>query len=120
MESYFLPFLHLFATVNMLFFLKMQTTKENPMATKREEITHVLEGAGENDIEIVHRNNEMVIHIRIESKQVPSEPKKGKWAKVAEELSREAPLTGIGEEFLKHTKRFRKNFALKSPFSETE
>lgn len=53
-------------------------------------------------------------------KEAPAEKGKGKWAKVAEELSRSAPLTGIGEEFLKHTKRFRKSFRIKSPFSEVE
>lgn len=90
------------------------------MATKHDEITQVLEKADEEDIEIVHLTDEMIIHIRTVPKQAPSEQKKGKWAHVAEELSREAPLTGIGEEFLKHTKRFRKSFAIKSPFSETE
>lgn len=45
---------------------------------------------------------------------------KGKWARVAEELSREAPLTGIGDEFLKHTKDFRENFALRNPFDPKE
>jgi hypothetical protein len=98
----------------------MSKTREHPMATKHEEITHVLEQAGEEDIEITHLTDEMVIHIKTAPKPISPEQKKGKWAKVAEELSREAPLTGIGEEFLKHTKRFRKSFVLKSPFSETE
>lgn len=98
----------------------MLKTHEHPMATKHDEITHVLQKAGEDDIEIIHLSDEMIIHIRAAPKQAPSEQKKGKWARVAEELSREAPLTGIGEEFLKHTQRFRKSFAIKSPFSERE
>lgn len=92
----------------------MPETKENPMATKREEITHVLKEAGEEDIEIVHRNNEMVIHIRIESKQISSGPKKGKWAQVAEKLAEENLLRdGLGDELRKHARRFRETFVLK-------
>ncbi len=84
------------------------------MATKREEIIHVLERADEEDIEIVHLNNEMVIHIKIESKQIPSEPKKGKWAQVAEKLSEENLLRdGLGDELRKHARRFRETFVLK-------
>jgi hypothetical protein len=60
------------------------------------------------------------IHFMPVKKQNHDKSKKGKWAKVAEELSREAPLTGIGEEFLKHTKGFRKGLILRNPFSETE
>jgi hypothetical protein len=54
----------------------MPKVKENQMATKREEITHVLEGAGEKDIEIVHLKNEMIIPIRFESKPSSAEQKK--------------------------------------------
>lgn len=98
----------------------MLKTHEHLMATKHKEITQVLAKAGEDDIEIIHLTDEMVIHIRTAPIQAPLEQKKGKWALVAEELSREAPLTGIGEEFRKHTQRFRKSFAIKSPFSDTE
>ncbi len=90
------------------------------MATKHEEITHALNEAGEDDIEIVHLTDEMVIHIRTVPKQAPSEQKKGKWAQVAEEFSNRAPLLGMSEEFLDLTRRFRQNFALKSPFDTQE
>ena len=86
------------------------------MASKHDEITHVLQKAGEDDIEIIHLSNEMVIHIRTAPKQAPLEQKKGKWAHVAEEFSTRAPLLGMSEEFLDLTRRFRQNFALKSPF----
>jgi hypothetical protein len=36
-----------------------------------------------------------------------------KWAQIAQRLSEEAPLTGISEEFLNYTQRFRDSFALK-------
>lgn len=46
----------------------------------------------------------------------PPSGQPGKWARVAREFSERAPLTGIGEEFLRHTRQFRENFHLKSPF----
>ena len=52
----------------------------------------------------------------ISFRKKPAPMEKGKWAKVAEEFSRKAPLLGMSEEFLDLTRRFRKNFALKSPF----
>jgi hypothetical protein len=90
------------------------------MATKHEEITHVLEQAGEEDIEITHLTDEMVIHIKTAPKPAFPEQKKGKWAKVAEEFSTRAPLQGMSEEFLDLTRRFRQNFTLKSPFDTKE
>lgn len=90
------------------------------MATKHEEITHALNEAGEHDIEIVHLTDERIIHIRIAPKQGPLEQKKGRWAHVAEEFSKRAPLLGMSEEFLDLTRRFRQNFALKSPFEPHE
>ncbi len=39
----------------------------------------------------------------------------GKWASIAQRLSKEAPLTGMSEEFLDYTRRFRDSFALQ-PF----
>jgi hypothetical protein len=50
------------------------------MVTKLEEITHVLQQVSEEDIEIIHLNGDMVIHIKTAPKQAPLEPKKGKWA----------------------------------------
>jgi hypothetical protein len=35
-------------------------------------------------------------------------PGQGKWANIAQRLSREAPLTGMSEEFLNSTRRFGK------------
>ena len=42
-----------------------------------------------------------------------SETKKSKWAEFAEELSEKAPLTGLGDEFLKNSKEFREGFEFK-------
>ena len=39
----------------------------------------------------------------------------GKWATIARRLSKEAPLTGMSEELLDYTRRFRDSVALK-PF----
>ena len=89
------------------------------MASKHDEITDVLQQAGEDDIEIIRRSGEMVIHIKFLPKPQPAE-KKGKWANVAEEFSTRAPLLGMSEEFLDLTRRFRQNFALKSPFDAKE
>jgi hypothetical protein len=98
----------------------MPKTKENPMATKREEITHVLERTGEEDIEIVHLNNEMIIHIRIESKPIPSEPKKGKWAQVAEKLAEENLLgNGRGDRLRKAAREFRDSFRFRDVFADS-
>jgi hypothetical protein len=38
----------------------------------------------------------------------------GKWAGIAQRLSKEAPLTGMSEEFLDYTRRFRDHFPMKS------
>lgn len=70
------------------------------MATKHEEITQVLEKAGEEDIEIVHLTDEMVIHIRTAPKQTPSEQKKCKWALVADKLATEDLLRALLEHHL--------------------
>lgn len=96
---------------------KSMTTKH-----KLEDMLRLLGQALPEQVEVVDLpDGSITIHY------LPSKPEessarkgKGKWARVAEELSREAPLTGIGEESLRHTKRFRKNVVLKSPFSETE
>jgi hypothetical protein len=40
-------------------------------------------------------------------------PGQGKWANIAQRLSREAPLTGMSEQFLDNTRRFRENFVMK-------
>jgi hypothetical protein len=53
----------------------MPKTGEHPMATKREEITHVLEQAGEEDIEIIYLTDEMVIHIKTAPKPASPEQK---------------------------------------------
>jgi hypothetical protein len=80
----------------------------------------VLKQAGEEDIEIIHLSDEMVIHIKTAPKPVAPDQKKGKWAKVAEECSTRAPLQGMSEEFLDLTRRFRQDFTLKSPFDSKE
>jgi hypothetical protein len=67
------------------------------MATKHEEITHALNEAGEDDIEIVHLTGEIIIHIKTVPKQASSRQGKGKWAKVADEFSKRAPLLGMSE-----------------------
>lgn len=45
----------------------------------------------------------------------------GKWANIAQQLSREAPLTGISGQFLDNTRRFRESFVMKpKSSSDTE
>jgi hypothetical protein len=55
----------------------MSKTKAQPMATKHDEITLILQQAGEDDIEIIHRSGETVIHIKTVSEPQPAEPKGG-------------------------------------------
>jgi hypothetical protein len=91
----------------------MPTIKDHPMASKHDEITDVLQKAGEDDIEIIHRSDEMVIHIKFSPKQQSPE-KKGKWAKVADQLAEENLLRdGLGDELRTHARRFRETFVLK-------
>ncbi len=85
-----------------------------------EDALRILRSARPDQVEAVELpDGSMEIHF-MPTKPAKVSEKTGKWAKVAEELSREAPLTGIGEEFLKHTKRFRKSLVIKSPVTETE
>ena len=83
------------------------------MATKHEEISHVLEQAGEEDIEITHLPDVTVIHIKTAPKtKLPAN--KGKWALVADKLARENFLRdGLGDELREHARRFRQTFRLK-------
>lgn len=39
----------------------------------------------------------------------------GRWARLAERLSRESPLEGKSEEFLRHVKEFREGFMFREP-----
>ena len=45
----------------------------------------------------------------------PPKTKKSKWAEVAERISKEAPLRGASEEFLKFSREFRDNFRFREP-----
>lgn len=82
------------------------------MATKHEEITHILQEAGEEDIEIIHLTDKMIIHIKTAAKQ-PSK-QQGKWARVADKLADENFLSdGLGDEVRAHARRFRETFVLK-------
>ena len=79
-----------------------------------EEVLRLLKNARPDQLEATELpDGSFTIHF-IPEKPAPKE--KGKWAKVAEEFSRKAPLLGMSEEFLDLTRRFRQNFALKSPF----
>ena len=91
----------------------MPKLEDHPMASKHDEITDVLQQAGEDDIEIIRRSGEMVIHIKFLPKQKPAE-KKGKWAKVADRLAEENLLRdGLGDDLRAHARRFRETFVLK-------
>lgn len=69
-------------------------------------------------------NKEFIITIttkefepKAEEKATPSVEKKGKWAKVAEEMAEENFLGGIGDDVLKWSKEFRESFAFREyPF----
>jgi hypothetical protein len=39
----------------------------------------------------------------------------GRWARLAERLSKESPLEGKSEEFLQHVKEFREGFMFREP-----
>jgi len=39
----------------------------------------------------------------------------GRWARFVERMSREAPMRGQGEKFLRQVKDFRDNFAMSAP-----
>jgi hypothetical protein len=100
----------------------MPKLKKQPMATndRLENVLRLLQQVRPEQVEVTDLpDGSIEIHFILPKPKAPS-AEKGKWAKVAEELSREAPLTGIGEEFLKHAKQFRRSLVLKSPFSETE
>jgi hypothetical protein len=91
----------------------MSKTKAQPVATKHDEITLILQQAGEDDIEIIHRSGETVIHIKTVSEPQPAE-QKGKWARVADKLAAENLLRdGLGDELRAHARRFRETFVLK-------
>ncbi len=69
--------------------------------------------------EMARRIEEMLKNSHSETEQVSQRgevgQQKGKWAKVAQRLSQESPLTGLGEEFRKHSREFREGFDLKTP-----
>lgn len=90
------------------------------MASKHDEITWILQKVGEDDIEIIHQRDGMVVHIKtvaqpqsaVGDEQV--EKPKGKWAKVAEELAQQNLLRdGLGDELRQHSREFRESFTLK-------
>jgi hypothetical protein len=116
-----LPFLRRFATVKVLiFWRKMPKLEDHPMASKHDEITDVLQQAGEDDIEIIRRSDEMVIHIKFLPKQPPPAEKKGKWAKVAEEMAEENFLgDGRGDRLRKAIREFRDNFQFRDVFADS-
>ena len=58
---------------------------------------------------------EVIIH-----RTTPALTRQGKWANIARRLSNEAPLTGMSEEFLDNTRRFRDSVALKPFPSDNE
>ena len=42
-------------------------------------------------------------------------PPRGRWARLAERLSRESPLEGTSEDFLRQAREFRQGFMLAEP-----
>lgn len=98
----------------------MPKTEDHPMATKHDEITHVLQQAGEEDIEIVHLTDEMVIHIKKAPRQPSHEQKKGKWAQVAQKMGEENLLgDGRGERLREAIREFRGSFRFRDVFADS-
>lgn len=52
------------------------------------------------------------------SRPIVNDSSENKWAMVAKELSKKAPLTGFSDGLRKHAKEFRDNFALKNPLQK--
>jgi hypothetical protein len=94
--------------------------KSGTIRTEPNEVLRLLKQARPDQLEATELpDGSYTIHF-IPEKPIPTPKEKGKWARVAEEFSRKAPLLGISEEFLDLTRRFRQNFALKSPFDTKE
>ena len=55
------------------------------------------------------------IQVISEEDAAPDKPKKSKWAEVAERISKESPLRGVGEELRKASREFRDNFHFREP-----
>lgn len=90
------------------------------MATKLEEITQVLQQVREEDIEIIHLNGEVVIHVKTTVNQTPVESKKGKWARVAENMGEENLLgDGRGEHLRESIRKFRDHFRFRDVFADS-
>ena len=89
------------------------------MATKHDAITDILQKAGEDDIEIIHRSDEMVIHIRIAPQQPPA-AKQGNWAQVAQKMGEENLLgNGRGDRLREAIRQFRDNFRFRDVVAES-
>jgi hypothetical protein len=97
----------------------MSEPKAQSMATKHDEITLILQQAGEDDIEIIHRSGETVIHIKTVSAPQPAE-RKGKWARVADKLAAENLLgDGRGDRLRAAAREFRDNFRFRDVFADS-
>lgn len=86
------------------------------MATAFEKAREILNNTLPSDVDEVKVTElpEGGIHIEVTlHRSTAAITGQGKWAQIAQRLSEEAPLTGISEEFLDYTQRFRDSFALK-------
>ncbi len=95
------------------------------MTTNKEKLVNAvdrLQHASPEQVEITDLpDGGVLVHVHaVSPASKPTENKKGKWAKVAEELANENLLgDGFGDELRKNARRFRENFVLKSPFDTT-
>lgn len=88
------------------------------MATAFDKAREILNNTVPSDVDEVKviELPEGGMHIEVTIHRTPAAiTGQGKWARVAQRLSEEAPLTGMSEEFLNFTRRFRDSFAMK-PF----
>ncbi len=87
------------------------------MATKREKAMTLIQKAGDSEIEVTALDeNTTIIKVALPKEKVQ---KKGKWARVAEEMARENLLDGgRGDRLRNSIREFREDFAFRDVFSE--
>lgn len=91
------------------------------MATNIEEALKTLQSAQNNQVELSHlEDGSLLIRITPQNK-TEGESKKGKWARVAEEMAEENLLrNGLGDELREHVRQFRQNFTMRNSFENKD
>ena len=56
-----------------------------------------------------------MIEAEVRKSKEAASPPAGRWARLADRLSKESPLEGKSEEFLRHAREFREGFVMMEP-----